>query len=226
MENGFGQIYYYLSIFQIILNLPDWKNIIYSWHIVCPSLVVAYLLGSIPFGLLITNVFGKEDIRKIGSGNIGATNVLRTGRRGLAALTLIFDSGKAIIVVWLSKEYLGPDITFFTSIFVVIGHIFPIWLKFHGGKGVACFFGVLFCLSLFSGLISIIIWLIVALIFRFSSLAALVSVFASPILGYFIGSPKIGSIMLILALLVWIRHIKNIQYLILGKENKINLRVS
>jgi glycerol-3-phosphate acyltransferase PlsY len=226
MENGFGQIYYYLSIFQTILNLPDWKNIIYSWHIVCPSLLIAYLLGSIPFGLLITNVFGKEDIRKIGSGNIGATNVLRTGRRGLAALTLICDSGKAIIVVWLSKEYLGPDITFFTSIFVVIGHIFPIWLKFHGGKGVACFFGVLFCLSLLSGLISIIIWIMVALIFRFSSLAALVSVFASPILGYFIGSPKIGSIMLILALLVWIRHIKNIQYLILGKENKINLRVS
>ena len=224
MENGFGPIYYYLSIFQTILNLPDWKNIIYSWHIVCPSLVFAYLLGSIPFGLLITKFFGKEDIRKIGSGNIGATNVLRSGKRGLAALTLIFDSGKAIIVVWLSKEYLGPDITFFTSIFVILGHIFPIWLKFRGGKGVASFFGVLLCLSLLSGFISIIIWLIVALISRFSSLAAVVSVSTSPILGYFIGSPKIGSIMLILAFLVWIRHIKNIQNLILGKESKINLR--
>lgn len=226
MENGVGQIYYYLSVFQAILNLPDWKNIIYSWHIICPSLIIAYLLGSIPFGLLITKFFGEQDIRKIGSGNIGATNVLRTGRKGLAALTLILDFGKAIIVVWVSKEYLGPDIAFYTSIFVVIGHIFPIWLKFKGGKGVATFFGVLFCFSLFSGLISITIWIIIALIFRFSSLAALVSISISPILGFFLGSPKIGSIMLILAFLVWIRHMKNIQNLILGKENKINLSIS
>ena len=181
-------------------------------------------MGSMPFGFLLTKLFLKIDIREIGSGNIGATNVLRSGKRGLAAITLIFDSGKAIIVVWLSKEYLGPDITFYTSIFVILGHIFPIWLKFRGGKGVASFFGVLLCLSLLSGFISIIIWLIVALISRFSSLAALVSVSTSPILGYFIGSPKIGSIMLILAFLVWIRHIKNIQNLILGKESKINLR--
>ena len=226
MENGVGQMYYYLSVFQTILNVPDWKNIIYTWHVVCPSLIIAYLLGSIPFGLLITKFFGEQDLRKIGSGNIGATNVLRTGRKGLAALTLILDFSKAIIVVWVSKEYLGPDITFYTSIFVVIGHIFPIWLKFNGGKGVATFFGVLFCLSLFSGLISITIWIIIALIFRFSSLAALVSISISPILGFFLGSPQIGSIMLILAFLVWIRHVKNIQNLILGKENKINLRIS
>lgn len=223
MEDGAGPIIFYWGVIQATFNIPDWKNVVYGWQIFLPWIAGAYLLGSIPFGLLITRMGGVGDIRKMGSGNIGATNVLRSGSKGMAALTLLLDGGKGFAAAWVPFAYFGPDIAFFTAIAVVLGHTFPIWLRFRGGKGVATMLGVMLGLSWQAGFVTIAIWLIVAMAFRYSSLAALVAVTLAPLFGWFLGSPQIASIAIILAVLVWAKHAGNIRRLFSGSEGRIDL---
>jgi glycerol-3-phosphate acyltransferase PlsY len=226
MEDGAGPIIFYWGIVQATFNIPDWKNVVYGWQIFLPWIAGAYLLGSIPFGLLVTRLAGAGDIRKMGSGNIGATNVLRTGKKSLAALTLLLDGGKGFVAAWAAFVYLGPDLAFFTAIAVVLGHIFPIWLKFRGGKGVATFLGVMLGLSWQAGFITIAVWLIMALAFRYSSLSALVAVTLAPVFAWFLGTPQVASIAIILAVFVWAKHASNIRRLFSGEEGRINLSSS
>jgi glycerol-3-phosphate acyltransferase PlsY len=185
--------------------------------------LLAYLLGSIPFGLLLTRLAGLGDIRKIGSGNIGATNVLRTGRKGLAALTLLLDFGKGVAAVLLAGS-LGPDMAIFASFGVLLGHMFPVWLRFKGGKGVAAAGGVLIALKWQVGVAALVAWIIVAAIFRYSSVAALAACIVAPIYAYWL-TENIGSTESVglIALLVILRHHANIARLVRGKESKIQL---
>jgi len=226
MEEGASPIFFYWGVVQATFNIPDWKNVIYGWQLFAPAIGLAYLLGSIPFGLITTRLAGAGDIRKMGSGNIGATNVLRSGSTSLAALTLLLDAGKGYVAVWLPFTYFGPDVAFFTAIAVVLGHIFPIWLGFRGGKGVATVLGVMLGLSWKAGFITIAVWLIIALAFRYSSLAALVAITLAPVFGWFLGEPQIGAIAFILAIFVWARHIGNVRRLFAGGEAKISFNSS
>ena len=185
--------------------------------------LLAYLLGSIPFGLLLTRLAGLGDIRKIGSGNIGATNVLRTGRKGLAALTLLLDFGKGLVAVLLGLT-LGPDMAIFCGFGVLLGHMFPVWLRFKGGKGVATAGGVVMALDWESGLAALAAWLLVAVAFRYSSLAALAACIVAPAVTYWL-TLNIGltEVIGVIALLVILRHHANIARLIRGDESKIRL---
>ena len=184
--------------------------------------VLAYLLGSIPFGLILTRVFGAGDLRKIGSGNIGATNVLRTGRRSLAAATLLLDGGKGALAVLIADRF-GSDIAVAAAGFAVIGHLFPVWLGFKGGKGVATALGVFLALAPFTGLIACLVWLLVAFASRYSSLAALVAIGTSPISAWLLYDPARAGLALGLAVLIFLRHHENIARLAAGQESPIKL---
>jgi acyl phosphate:glycerol-3-phosphate acyltransferase len=180
-----------------------------------------YLLGSIPFGLLLTRAAGLGDIRAIGSGNIGATNVLRTGRKGLAAATLLLDALKGALAVLLFG-YLGPrEVALWAGFGAVLGHLFPVWLGFKGGKGVATSYGVLIAAAWPVGLAAGAIWLIVARLSRFSSLAALVSFAAAPVLAFFFADTGLVYLSLTVAVLVFARHHANIRRLLAGTEPRI-----
>ena len=181
---------------------------------------LSYLLGSIPFGFLLTRFSGLGDIRSIGSGSIGATNVLRTGRKSLAALTIILDGGKGTVAVLITAQ-LGPDMMAFAATGVVLGHLFPVWLKFRGGKGVATTLGVLLAFSWPVGLLSCLIWLTISALFRISSLSSLITLSASPIFTWWLSDPQRTEIAAALALMVWIRHWSNIRRLIKGEEPRI-----
>jgi glycerol-3-phosphate acyltransferase PlsY len=187
-----------------------------------------YLLGSIPFGLLITRAAGLGDVRKIGSGNIGATNVLRTGRRELAALTLLLDALKGFAAVIVAHYLWGGDTIFIAGIAAFLGHCFPVWLGFKGGKGVATFIGVLFGLAWPVGLIFCAVWLLMALVRKLSSLAALTAAVTAPMFAYAIflwGFPidgiKFGATAALLALILIYNHRTNIGRLLNGTEPKI-----
>jgi glycerol-3-phosphate acyltransferase PlsY len=189
-------------------------------------LTLAYFLGSIPFGLVLTRMAGLGDIREIGSGNVGATNVLRTGNKKLALLTLLLDSGKggfAVLIVF--HIFLGSENTselaIIAGIAAVIGHNFPVWLRFKGGKGVATTLGTLLAISWPVGLATCITWVIVAVIFRYSSLSAIISLIASPFYALYLDREEIFILALFLAVLVIIRHHENIRKLITGHEQKI-----
>lgn len=182
--------------------------------------LVGYLLGSIPFGLILTRLTGRGDIREMGSGNIGATNVLRTGSKRLAALTLLCDGGKGAVAVLIMGQW-GADAAALAGFFAVIGHNFPVWLKFHGGKGVATSLGVLLALAWPVGLIACAIWLLVAVVFRYSSLSALVALIAAPVAMYMLADVQRTVIAALLALLALVRHHTNIRRLATGKEPKI-----
>ncbi len=184
------------------------------------SAVVGYLVGSIPFGLVLTRLTGKGDIRDIGSGNIGATNVLRTGSKGLAALTLLLDGGKGAAAALFMGQW-GLDMALLAGLFAVIGHDFPIWLKFRGGKGVATTIGVLLALAWPVGLITCAIWLAVAVTSRYSSLAALVSLAASPFVMFWLADTPRTVIAVLMALLAFARHHENIRRLLKGEESRI-----
>jgi glycerol-3-phosphate acyltransferase PlsY len=179
-----------------------------------------YLLGSIPFGLLLTKWAGLGDIRKLGSGNIGATNVLRTGHKGLAALTLLLDGGKGAAAVLIGGHW-GPDMMLFAGGGAMLGHLFPVWLRFKGGKGVATALGVLLALDWRIGALACLTWLAVAFLTRYSSLAALLALAAAPVYAYFFATYTLAQFALALALLVWIRHYQNIRRLLRGEETRI-----
>ncbi len=182
--------------------------------------VAGYLLGSIPFGLLLTRSAGLGDIRKIGSGSIGATNVLRTGRKSLAAATVLLDGGKGALAVLIAQHW-GPDTAMLAGCAAVVGHLFPIWLRFKGGKGVATSLGVLLMLDWRIGLLACATWLVVALISRYSSVASLSALALSPVFAWFIASRQLAAVALFIAVLVWIRHHQNIRRLLNGQEPKI-----
>ena len=184
------------------------------------AVVLGYLLGSIPFGLLLTRMVGLGDVRDIGSGSIGATNVLRTGSKVLALLTLALDSGKGAAAA-LAACYLAPALAPVAAVAAVVGHLFPVWLRFDGGKGVATTLGALVILSWPVGLATGLTWLLCAVIFRISSLSSLSSIALSPAFAWYLSEPPVTIAAAILAVFVWYRHKQNIQRLLARKEPKI-----
>ena len=187
--------------------------------------VLGYLLGSIPFGLLLTRLAGRGDIRRIGSGNIGATNVLRTGSKGLAALTLLLDLAKGMAAVVVAREW-GPEVGLIAAGCAVLGHMFPVWLGFRGGKGAATALGVLIPLAWPVALVAVLLWLATAVLFRYSSLAALVGAVASAIFAPFVADRMTALVIASIALLIILRHHDNIRRLIAGTESRISLKKS
>ena len=184
--------------------------------------IISYLMGSIPFGLILTKTFLKKDVREVGSGNIGATNVLRTGNKSIGYLTLVLDILKAIIpVIYVKFNY--PDYLFISSLCAFLGHVFPIWLKFKGGKGVATYLGILFSINIFFGLIFIIIWLIIFVLSKYSSLSSLVASFSIPI--YLIILAKYDQVIffIIMFVLIFFTHRENIKRLKNNKETKTKI---
>ena len=188
------------------------------------ALAVGYLLGSIPFGLLLTRAAGGPDVRTIGSGNIGATNVLRTGRKGLAATTLACDMLKGTLAVLIVMHYASAEAALVAGFGAFLGHLFPLWLKFKGGKGVATYIGVLLGLAWPAALIFCAIWIAVAAVSRYSSLAALIASALTPATLWLLGQPSIALLFLLLSALLWIMHRANIARLLNGNEGKIGAK--
>jgi len=186
--------------------------------------VLGYLLGSIPFGLIITRLAGERDIRGIGSGNIGATNVLRTGRKDLAAATLVCDLLKGTVAVLIAAHFGGEATAIVAGLAAFLGHLFPVWLKFKGGKGVATYIGVLLGLCWPAALIFGAIWLAAAALFRYSSLAALIASALTPPALLALGRPKAAELFFVLTILIWIMHRANIRRLLGGTEGKIGAK--
>ncbi len=179
-----------------------------------------YICGSIPFGLIITRIAGLGDIRAIGSGNIGATNVLRTGRKGIAALTLVLDALKGAVPVLFALRY-GEPVAHFAAAGAVVGHVFPVWLGFKGGKGVATTFGVMLAVCWPAGLAALVTWAASAAIFRYSSLAALLAMALLPVYAWFFSGPRVAVLAAFIALLVVACHRTNIVRLWHGEEPRI-----
>ncbi len=186
--------------------------------------VIGYLLGSIPFGMLLTRMMGLGNLRDIGSGNIGATNVLRTGNKLAAALTLVLDGGKGAVAVLLARMFASEDAAMAASLMAFIGHCFPVWLGFKGGKGVATYIGLLLALAWPVGLAACATWLVTALIFRISSLSALVMAGLATVWVVVLGFVHLFVLVTILTLLVYWRHWPNIKRLKAGKEPKIGAK--
>jgi acyl phosphate:glycerol-3-phosphate acyltransferase len=185
------------------------------------ALVIGYLLGSIPFGLILTKLAGTPDLRSIGSGNIGATNVLRTGRKGLAAATLLLDALKGTAAVIIADSIGGPEAAMLAGLGAFLGHLFPVWLKFRGGKGVAVYIGILIGLFWQAAVLFCAIWLIIAFLTRYSSLAALVASLVTPVFLLLLGQSALGLLFAVLTLLLLYMHRANIQRLRAGTEGKI-----
>ena len=193
-----------------------------SLPIVAAVLVGGYLMGTIPFGVLITRFSGVGDVRKIGSGNIGATNVLRTGRKDLAALTLLGDGGKGLVAVLLFRALFGPEAGVLAGGAAFVGHLFPVWLGFKGGKGVATFFGVMLAAAWPVGVAAALTWLAVAFLSKYSSGGALSAAAMSPLYALTLHQPRIViALALVLALLIFVRHHENIARLLAGTEPRI-----
>lgn len=184
------------------------------------ALAFGYLLGSVPFGLLLTRAAGGPDIRAIGSGNIGATNVLRTGRKGIAAATLVCDALKGTLAVFAAARY-GTDAALAAGLGAFLGHLFPVWLKFKGGKGVSTYIGLLIGLYWPAALLFCAVWLAVAAISRYSSLAGLIASAFTPLGLWFFGLPTVAALFLLLTALLWVMHRANIARLLDGSERKI-----
>ncbi|HVX35137.1 MAG TPA: glycerol-3-phosphate 1-O-acyltransferase PlsY [Hyphomicrobium sp.] len=193
-----------------------------------PALLIAfglgYVLGSVPFGLLLTRIAGLGDVRQIGSGNIGATNVLRTGRRGLAAATLLLDAAKGAAAVLIVNYCFGPTAAAIAGFGALLGHIFPVWLKFKGGKGVATFLGVLIAMAWEVAAIFAIVWLAVAAITRISSLSAIIATVAVPIGAWILGYDQVAVVSALMAVVVLIKHRGNIRRLLAGEEPRIGAK--
>jgi glycerol-3-phosphate acyltransferase PlsY len=185
------------------------------------AFLFGYLCGSIPFGLILTRLAGTQDLRAIGSGNIGATNVLRTGNKGLAAATLLGDMLKGTVAVIVAGQFGGPNAAIAAGIGAFLGHLFPVWLKFKGGKGVATYIGILLGLFWPAAVAFCAIWIAVALIFRYSSLAALVASALVPPLLLWSHHTALAAVFAVLSVLLWIMHRANIARLIAGSEGRI-----
>jgi len=185
------------------------------------AILGGYFLGSIPFGLLIAKASGKGDIRNIGSGNIGATNVLRTGRKDLAALTLFLDAGKAGIAALIFNHFFGAPIGYFAGAAALFGHCFPVWLGFKGGKGVATFYGCLFATYWPIALMACAIWLASAFLTRISSLSGLAAAGLVPLIAFWMGNTPIAMMSAVMAVIIYIRHKENIGRILKGTESKI-----
>jgi glycerol-3-phosphate acyltransferase PlsY len=185
------------------------------------AFVIGYLLGSIPFGLVLTKLAGTQDLRSIGSGNIGATNVLRTGRKGLAAATLLLDALKGTAAVVICGYLAGPNAAMIAGLGAFLGHIFPVWLKFKGGKGVAVYIGVLLGLFWPGALFFCLLWLATAFTTKYSSLSALVAAFVTPLFLWWFGHPALASLFAVLTLLLFYKHSENIKRLQAGTESRI-----
>ena len=201
------------------------------WPAYAAALLFGYLCGSIPFGWILTRLAGTDDIRAIGSGNIGATNVLRTGRKGLAAATLIGDALKGTLAVLLMYYYYGSDYRYFadelalpTAAGAFLGHLFPVWLGFKGGKGVATYVGLLLALAWPAAIAFALVWLAVAALTRYSSLAALIASAATPFAVWFMGERPAAVLFALLTALLWMMHRANIMRLVKGTESKIGGR--
>jgi glycerol-3-phosphate acyltransferase PlsY len=183
--------------------------------------VAGYILGSIPFGLVMAKLFGLGDIRQIGSGNIGATNVLRTGNKLAAFLTLVLDAGKGAIAVLIARAVFGEGAAGVAGLFAVLGHLFPLFLRFKGGKGVATFLGTLLALSFPAGLAACATWLIMAVIFRISSLSAIMAALLAPVFTFYFYHMHGAALVAVLSLVVIAKHHANIGRLLKGEEPKI-----
>jgi acyl phosphate:glycerol-3-phosphate acyltransferase len=194
-----------------------------DWSLV-PAFVAAlafgYLLGSIPFGIVLTKLAGTTDLRAIGSGNIGATNVLRTGHKGLAAATLLGDALKGTLAVLIAALY-GRDLALAAALGAFLGHLYPVWLKFQGGKGVATYIGILLAVAWPVGLGFCLVWIAVAALTRYSSLSGLVASAVSPVALWVLGDRRAALLMAFLTVLLWIKHRSNLARLVNGSEGKI-----
>jgi acyl phosphate:glycerol-3-phosphate acyltransferase len=188
------------------------------------ALAFGYLCGSIPFGILLTRLAGTADLRSIGSGNIGATNVLRTGRKGLAAATLLGDMLKGTVAVLLTYHVLGREPAIIAAVGAFLGHLFPVWLRFRGGKGVATYIGILLGLVWPAAVMFCAVWLAVAALTRYSSLAALIASAATPAFLWWRGDFPEAQVFLALSVLLWIMHRTNIARLLAGTEGKVGRR--
>ena len=184
-------------------------------------IIIGYLIGSIPFGIVITRALGLGDLRSIGSGNIGATNVLRTGHKGAALATLLLDSGKGAIAVLLDRAIAGEDAVQVAGLAAFVGHCFPVWLGFKGGKGVATFLGTILALAWPVGLAACATWVVIAVLFRYSSLAALAAAGMSPLWSALTHRGEVFTLCLVLAILIYARHWANIGRLRAGTESRI-----
>ena len=184
--------------------------------------ILSYLLGSIPFGFIITKIFLKKDIRKIGSGNTGATNALRTGNKIIGYSTLTLDILKAVIPILYVKFYF-PEYIFISSLLVFLGHVFPVWLKFKGGKGVATYIGILFCINIYLGISFGIVWLIIFFIFQYSSLSSLIGSISVPIINFLIFNDSVVFFFIIMFVLIFYTHRENIKRLLNRTESKTKI---
>ena len=185
-------------------------------------IVGSYLIGSVPFGYILTKFFLSKDIRKIGSGNIGATNVLRTGNKILGYATLLLDVLKAVLpIIFIKINY--PEYVFISALSVFIGHVFPVWLKFRGGKGVATYVGILCCINIYLGISFGLVWLITFLIFKYSSLSSLIGSFSIPIINFFIFNDEIVFFFIIMFVLIFYTHRENIKRLLNHTESKTKI---
>ena len=198
--------------------------ITHGWPMLALVAVLAYLLGAVPFGLLVSRAMGLGDVRKIGSGNIGATNVLRTGNKLAAALILILDAGKGAAAVLIGRALLGEDAAQVAGLAAFLGHLFPVYLGFKGGKGVATFLGLMLALSWPVGVLCCATWLVVALVTRVSSMAALMAAALSSLWIFLLRQGTLIDLAVILTLLVYARHWKNLQRLKAGTEPKIGAK--
>lgn len=195
-----------------------------SFAVAVLSLAIGYLLGSIPFGMILTRLAGTQDLRSIGSGSIGTTNVLRTGRKDLAAATLIGDLLKGTVAVLITGLAWGPGAAMLAAFGAFIGHLFPVWLKFRGGKGVATYIGVLLGLFWPAALVFCAIWLIIAVATRYSSLSALIASVAAPLVLWWLGQTQLAMLFAVLTLLLWFAHRENIRRLLAGTEGRIGAK--
>ena len=192
------------------------------WPAYLAALVFGYLCGSIPFGVLLTRYSGAPDVRSIGSGNIGATNVLRTGRKALAAATLLGDMLKGTVAVLIVHHFFGRDVAIAAALGAFLGHLFPLWLRFRGGKGVATYIGLLLGFKCWPAFVAFcVIWLLIAALTRYSSLAALLASAATPAVLWLSHSIREAELFLALTVLLWITHRANIARLANGRESKI-----
>tara|TARA_Y100000741_G_C18211519_1_gene541913 strand:+ start:417 stop:1016 length:600 start_codon:yes stop_codon:yes gene_type:complete len=197
-------------------------NFLNDFNEIFVIIAISYAFGSIPFGYLITKFFLKKDIRKIGSGNIGATNVLRTGNRIIGYSTLLLDVFKAILPLIIIKIYMN-EYLFIASLSVFLGHVFPIWLKFKGGKGVATYVGILCCINLYLGIGFGFFWIITLIIFKYSSLSSLVASLSIPFIDYFILKNELISFYIIMFVLIFYTHRENIKRLVNKEESKTKI---